>query len=325
MAQSMGSVPDAGSLFAPHEREGRFFCPWGQHRRSLLDLLRWQLRRTRARDRRPRAAIPRAPNDGASLAGVASSARLTWIGHGSFALHEGDRVVVVDPHFGARALLPRRHSPPGIPLEAVPARATALLTHNHYDHLDDGTLSRLPRSIDWLVPWNLEEHLRGAGFERVRQLDWWGEAELGGWRFTFLPAQHWSRRWGEPENVTLWGGWLVDTGRTRVFFAGDTGWFHGFAEYGRRFAPIDVAVLPIGAYAPRWFMQPMHLDPEEALRAFRDLGARLLVPGHWGTFDLSDEAVDEPPRALARELERDAYADLAPRTRLLAVGETLRL
>jgi L-ascorbate metabolism protein UlaG (beta-lactamase superfamily) len=294
-------------------------------RRTPLDLLRWQLRRVPARLRRPRDPIPQVGHDGEALARVAGSAELTWIGHASFALHEGERVALFDPHFGPRALLPPRWTAPGVPLAAVPADATVVVSHNHYDHLDRWTLDRLPKTLDWLVPLGVGESVRRSGHRRVRELDWGDEAESGGWRFTFLPAQHWSRRFSQPENTTLWGAWLADTGRTRLFFGGDSGYFGGYAELGRRLAPLDAALLPIGAYEPRWFMQAAHMDPGEALVAFRELGARWLVPMHWAVFDLADEAVDEPPRELARELARPANAGLAARVRVLRVGESWRL
>ena len=290
-------------------------------RRTLLDVVRWQLQRVPARDRRPRAPIPRVENDGASLARIAERAELTWIGHCSFALHEGERVALLDPHFGPRALVPKRWSPAGIPIASVPDTAVALLSHNHYDHLDRWTLARLPKAIDWLVPLGLGSYVRAFGFRSVREADWWDEIEVRGWRCTFLPAQHWSRRLSQPENTTLWGAWLVDTGRARLLFGGDSGWFEGYAELGRRLAPLDAALLPIGAYEPRWFMQPMHLNPEEALAAFRALGARRLVPMHWGTFDLADDAVDEPPRVLRELLARPEHAELSDGVAWLAVGE----
>ena len=321
----MKQAPPAATLYAPCEREGRFFHPWGAERRSLADVLRWQLARAAGRTRRPRAPVPAVPNDGAALARSVPGPELTWIGHASFAFHEGDRVVLLDPHLGPRALLPKRQSPVGLPLAAIPGDALALLSHNHYDHLDAWTLARLPRSIEWLVPLGLARYVRGFGFEKVREVGWWGEAEVGGWRFTFVPMQHWSNRFGQAPNSTLWGGWLVDSGRTRLLFAADSGYFHGFAELGRRFAPIDAALLPIGAYAPRWFMAGVHMDPEEALLAFEDTGARLLVPHHWGAFDLADEPVDEPPRLLARLLATPRFSGLADRVRVPAIGETLAL
>jgi L-ascorbate metabolism protein UlaG (beta-lactamase superfamily) len=310
----------ADPLFAPHLRNGRFFCPWGQAHRTALDVLRWQSRRAPARTRVPKD-VPRAENDGGSLARVAERPALHWVGHATAILHEGETVAVIDPHFGPRALWPRRLTPPGLPWQSLPSTAIGLLSHSHYDHLDSWTLERLPKTMPWLVPLALASLVARHGFSNVRELDWWQQADLGGWRFTLLPSQHWSRRVGMRENASLWGSWLVETATSRVFLAGDSGYFHGFAEFGRRFGPFDAAVLPIGAYEPRWFMEPMHMNPAEALRAAGDLRARALVPVHWGTFDLSDEAVDEPPR----ELERQAalLRDPMPVHRTLPVGGTL--
>jgi N-acyl-phosphatidylethanolamine-hydrolysing phospholipase D len=153
-------------------------------------------------------------------------------------------------------------------------------------------------------------------------MDWWQTIERGRWRITCLPAQHWSNRLSHARNATLWCSWLLDSGERRYYFAGDSGYFHGFAEIGRRYAPIDVAMLPIGAYEPRWFMASQHMNPAEALRAFRELGARTLAAMHWGTFDLTDEPVDLAPKALREELTDPAEA---ARVKIFAVGERWRL
>jgi L-ascorbate metabolism protein UlaG (beta-lactamase superfamily) len=324
MAWRMIRPPDRATLFAPHRRGGRFFNPWGGERRSFLEALRWQLRRAPGRTRRARE-VARAAADPERLRRRAARAELTWIGHASFALHEGETVALLDPHFGPRALLPPRQTAPGLPLDAVPERGLVLVSHNHYDHLDAWTLARLPKGLAVRVPLGLEGYVRSFGFADVAALDWWQECEVAGWRLTFVPMQHWSNRIGQRPSSTLWGGWVIDTGATRVLFAGDSGYFHGFAEIGRQFDRLDAALLPVGAYEPRWFMRPVHMNPAEALDAFADTGARTLVPTHWGTFDLADEAVDEPPRELARRLAEPRYAGLAPRVRVLAVGETLEL
>jgi N-acyl-phosphatidylethanolamine-hydrolysing phospholipase D len=201
----------------------------------------------------------------------------------------------------------------------VPPDAFAVVSHDHYDHLDAGTVERLPASLGWYVPLGLGDWFRERGRARVVELDWWESVRRGRWTITCLPSQHWSRRIENPTNSTLWCSWLLDSGDYRYYFAGDTGWFDGFAEFGRRFAPIDVALLPIGAYEPRWFMRYQHMDPAEAYQAFLDLGARLLLPMHWGTFDLTDEPVDLPPRELERVI-RERGASLDP-VRFLAVGE----
>ncbi len=328
-----GRTPPArpDSLYAPHEARGRFWNPWRPARFRRLDLLRWKLARN-PYDKRAPPRVPLESNDGAYLADPAAPDSITWVGHATFAVHDGGDVFVTDPHWGPRALLPRRRMPPGIPIAAVPPHAFVVLSHNHYDHLDTWSLARLPPGTDWYVPLGLADWLRrrrlragpggpgGPGGEAgaVRELDWWQTVRRGRWSLTCLPAQHWSNRLGSPRNSSLWCSWLLDSGRRRYYFAGDTGYFPGFAEIARRFAPIDVAFLPIGAYEPRWFMSYPHMNPAEAWRAFVDLGARWLVPMHWGTFDLTDEPIDLPPRVLG-EAVAAARGDTS-RVRLAAIG-----
>jgi N-acyl-phosphatidylethanolamine-hydrolysing phospholipase D len=318
-AQDPAPSASAESLYAPHGGPGGFFNPWERFEPSVLRFLRWQLLSRNAYDKRRAPSVARLANDGAYLGGTEHSATLTWVGHASFAIHDGDDVVLTDPHFGGRALFPKRIVPPGIPLESVPADAFAVVSHDHYDHLDAETVERLPAGVAWYVPRGLGAWFRERGRDRVVELDWWESARRGRWTVTCLPSQHWSRRIENGTNSTLWCSWLLDSGELRYYFAGDTGWFHGFREFGRRFAPIDVALLPIGAYEPRWFMRYQHMDPAEAWQAFLDLGARFLVPMHWGTFDLTDEPVDLPPKELERAI-RERGGD-ASRARLLAIGE----
>ncbi len=309
---------DASSLYANHRDGGRFFNPWDAFDTGPLDMLRWAISRN-PYDKAGPLEIPRVENDGADLAGVEHSSGLTWVGHATFAIHDGDDVALTDPHFGSRALVRRRASPPGIPIEAVPPDAFAVISHNHYDHLDTYTVETLPDTIQWYVPLGLGDWFRDRGRARVTELDWWESSRRGRWTITCLPSQHWSRRFEHGTNSTLWCSWLLDSGDYRYYFAGDSGYFHGFAEFGRRFGPIDVALLPIGAYEPRWFMRYQHMNPPEAYRAFLDLGARFMLPMHWGTFDLTDEPVDLAPRVFARVLA-DAGED-PERAPVLAIGE----
>jgi N-acyl-phosphatidylethanolamine-hydrolysing phospholipase D len=180
-------------------------------------------------------------------------------------------------------------------------------------------VGHLPAGARWLVPLGLGPLLRRMGAADVRELDWWEEADDGPFHLTCLPAQHWSNRATVPRNASLWCSWLIEAAGRRVYFAGDTGWFPGFGEYGRRFRPIDAALVPIGAYEPRWFMRYQHVNPAEALAAAQALLARELVAMHWGVFVLTDEPLDEPPRALARAVA--AAGDAAPAVRVPAVGE----
>jgi N-acyl-phosphatidylethanolamine-hydrolysing phospholipase D len=321
-------IPDPALLYAPHGEPGRFFCPWQPFNTGPLDVLRWKLRGKGPYDRKTPPRVPVVENDGAYLKDGGAPPSITWVGHSTFAIQDGGDVILTDPHWGARALVPPRLSPPGIPLSAVPAGAFAVLSHNHYDHLDAWTVKRLPADMPWFVPLGLGKWFRDRGRTRVTELDWWQSVRHGRWTLTCLPAQHWSNRIEMGRNASLWCSWLLDggdsgdrgdRGERRYYFAGDSGYFHGFAEIGRRFAPIDVALLPIGAYEPRWFMRYQHADPAEAYQAFLDLGARWMIPMHWGTFDLTDEPVDLAPKVLQQVLE-ERRADPA-RVPILAVGE----
>ncbi len=298
----LASLRPISPLYAPHFAAGRYFNPWSRYRPRFGDLLRWKLS-AEAHRRRGALEIPAAPNDGAYLRERDPRCSLTWVGHSTYAVQEGGEVFLTDPHWGPRAFLPPRLSPPGIPLAAIPEDAFVVLSHNHYDHLDRWTVRRLPPTLPWFVPLGLGPFLRRLGVRQVTELDWWQEARHGRWTLTALPAQHWSNRLSMPRNGTLWCSWMLDSGARRFYFGGDSGYFPGYAEIGRRFAPIDVALLPIGAYEPRWFMREQHMNPEEALQAFLDLGATRMATMHWGCFDLTDEPPDRPPQVL-RELLR---------------------
>jgi N-acyl-phosphatidylethanolamine-hydrolysing phospholipase D len=306
------------TLYAPHRFADKFYNPWGVELPSFADLLRWRLGKKEKFDKRGPLDVPVVANDGASLKGVAAGGELTWVGHATFAIHDRRDVILTDPHFSARALIPQRKRPPGIPLAAVPSHAFGVLSHSHYDHLDLPTARRLGPGFPWYVPVGLKDWLQKRGVPNVVEMDWWQTIERGRWKITCLPAQHWSNRLSHPRNATLWCSWLLDSGDRRYYFAGDSGYYAGFAEIGRRHGPIDVAMLPIGAYEPRWFMQSQHMSPEEAYRAFHDLGARYLAAMHWGTFDLTDEPVDLAPRVL-RQLASGQPDEVA--VKIFAVGE----
>jgi N-acyl-phosphatidylethanolamine-hydrolysing phospholipase D len=309
------------SLEAPHRGEDGFFVPWGRDdARSLGAFRRWQFSRNPYGEL-SREPAPRVANDGASLARELGpgAAEITWVGHATFAAHDPAGVFLTDPHFGKRALLPARLVPPGVPLDAIPRDAFAVISHGHYDHLDAFTVDALPADFAWFVPLGLADWFRARGRANVVELDWWQSARRGAFTITCLPSQHWSKRIDLGTNESLWCAWLIESPERKYFFAGDSGYFHGFAEFGRRFGPIDAALLPIGAYEPRWFMDFQHMNPAEALRAFRDLRARRLFAMHWGTFDLTDEPPGEPPRELSRRLsETDVREDEVV---VLAVGE----
>jgi N-acyl-phosphatidylethanolamine-hydrolysing phospholipase D len=324
-----GDAPaEAADLYAPHGRPGRFFNPWGPRPHGVAAVLRWKLS-PNPYDKRRQPEIPVVPHDGTPL-GSHGDGTLTWVGHATFAIEDAGSVVLTDPHFGPRALVPRRKVAPGVPLSAVPADAFAVLSHNHYDHLDRWTVARLAAGVRWYVPPGMARWFRRRGIGGVTEVDWWQQVRHDGWTLTALPAQHWSNRLSQGRNAALWCSWLLDSGRRRYYFAGDTGAFHGFREIGRRFPGIDVALLPIGAYEPRWFMADQHMDPAQALDAFRDLRARRMVGMHWGCFDLTDEPVDLAPRELAEVLAAGrgrgpSAAVWGDTVRVMAVGERWRV
>jgi N-acyl-phosphatidylethanolamine-hydrolysing phospholipase D len=322
-AQEPAAPRDGEILHAPHVEDGRFFNPWERMPDTGWKALRWWLIDRNPFDKSRPPRVPRVTNAGAYLSDPAAAPSLTWVGHATLAIHDGADVVLTDPHFGERAFWPRRLHPPGIPLDSIPAHALAVVSHTHYDHLDESTVRALPAGVTWFVPLGVGGFLRAWGRENVVELDWWQSARHGDWTLTCLPSQHWSLRFGQARDETLWCAWLLDSGRHRYFFAGDTGWFPGFAEFGRRFGPIDAALLPIGAYEPRWFMRYQHMNPDEAYQAFVELGARYLVPVHWGTFDLTDEPLDLPPKVLA-DVVRARGGELR-RVRVLAIGERWEL
>lgn len=317
----------AEDLYAPNrDSAGRYFNPWLPQEKSGWDFWRWKLTRRAAVAEAAEgdAAVPSpVPNDGAYLGDPSQPATLTHVGHATFVLHWGGPVIVTDPFFSTRAAIIRRLVPPAFGPEAIPAGAVAIVSHNHYDHLDAASVAALGRRAIFLCPAGLGAFLRSKGAERVRELAWWEEAQVGGTRFTCLPAQHWSRRLGQGRNETLWSSWILERDGRRVYFGGDSGYFVGYREFGRRYPGIDVALLPIGAYLPRWFMHYAHMDIPEVLRAFDDLGARRLVPTQWGILPLGDE----PPSWPVVELRRAAAAraDLEGRVVILPVGGRLFL
>lgn len=259
----------------------------------------------------------------------------TWIGHSSTLLQVGGLNVLTDPVFCERAspltwIGPARRSAPGIEIAALPPIDIVLVSHNHYDHLDRSAVSHLADAnpeTRWIVPLGLASLLRRWGIREVTELDWWETTEVGGMVITGTPSRHFSGRWLHDRNRTLWSGFALSIGGWRGFYAGDTAYHDEFAEVGSRLGPFDFVMIPIGAYEPRWFMRAVHVDPEEAVQIYRDLISShpdrippLMLAIHWGTFRLTHEPMNEPPRRV-REYWEGAGLDAA-RLWIARCGET---
>lgn len=274
-----------------------------------LDVLRWLPGFLLKPYRKPQFTVLRPPVE--RLRHNRTQDTLTWIGHSSFLLQLAGRNLVTDPVLGERASPlgfagPQRLNPPALHHADLPPLDLALISHNHYDHLDETAVRRLAHEhpqLQFIVPLGLKRWFAQRRIERVTELDWWQNTEIAGLRVHAVPAQHFSGRNASDRNATLWCGFVVEARDRRVYFAGDTGYCADFADIGARFAPIDLALLPIGAYEPRWFMQFMHVNPEDAVKIHRDIGSRQSVAMHWGTFRLTEEPLDEPPHRLRRALD----------------------
>ncbi len=305
--------------FAPHHRPSGFFNPWRDVPvSSPRDLLRWQFSRSAfaaEKKRRPDLSVISDPLG--RLRGLPEACRVMWLGHASVLVQLDGISVLIDPVFGRAGGLMRREVAAPLRPADLPRIDAVMLTHGHMDHLDVASLRAIGRrfgtSVRFITPLGLARTLPRDCTVRA-ELDWWQEVSVGGVRLGLVPAQHWHRRGLNDTNRALWGGAVISGSRT-IFHSGDTGYFGGFSAIGAAL-DIDLAILPMGAYEPRWFMSAQHMSPEHSVQALIDLNARHAMAMHWGTFDLTDEPLSHGvdtllPRILAeRELASERFAIL---------------
>ncbi|MBO2945549.1 MBL fold metallo-hydrolase [Paenibacillus sp. F411] len=287
--------------------------------------------------------IPNISPDLDYLHGNRHDTSVTWVGHATFFIQYEGLNIVTDPVWAKRMAFTKRLGEPGIPITDIPPLDLILISHSHYDHLHVASIRKLYRShTTIIVPAGLRRKMVAKGFRRVIEMHWWETLTHGGVRISFVPTQHWTRRTPFDTNTSHWGGFVLEPNLdseeiaednplqedgTRklppnLYFAGDSGYFPGFKDIGRRYN-IHIALMPIGAYEPEWFMTSQHVNPEEALQAFLDVQAETMIPMHYGTFKLADDTAQE---ALERmEAERVRLGIQEEQIRVLKYGETFKV
>ncbi|WP_442602888.1 MBL fold metallo-hydrolase [Paenibacillus sp. KN14-4R] len=292
---------------------------------SFGQLMKWrQERRKKVKDFS--FAVAACPNKEVAYLGANRTVTtVTWIGHSTFLIQHGGLNIITDPVWAGSMALTKRLAPPGLTLDELPAIDVILLSHSHYDHMHVASLRAIERKHHplLLVPKGLKVKMVRKGFANVQELAWWEQTAVKGVEIHFVPTQHWTKRTLLDTNTSQWGGYIIRTSaddpRT-VYFAGDSGYFRGFKMIGERYN-IHTALIPIGAYEPEWFMKAQHVNPEQAVQAFLDVGAEQFIPMHYGAFRLAD---DTPKEALDRlKAEWDKQGLAKERLHILLHGETL--
>ena len=297
--------------FPKHFDGKRFYNPEASQAPGLLDALRWKL--TSRPEKSPRfvsdveQSTPPCRVDGSEL-------RATLVNHSTVLVQQRGSNILADPIWSERAsplswIGPRRRRKPGLSWEDLPPIDVVLISHNHYDHLDLPTLRLLAARGEstFVVPAGVARLLRSKNIGPAQELDWGESASFPGFTIHCVPALHFSSRSILDRNVTLWCGYVIEYQERLVYFAGDTGFGQHFAQIREKFGAPHLAFLPIGAYEPRWFMSPVHMDPDEAIRAHEILGAKTSIAIHHGTFQLGDDGIDTPQKKLRAQVQHESF------------------
>ena len=313
-------------LYAPHYKDKKFFAPWMEIKdKSFLDVLGWKLFSKTNYTKKEKVFLPRVIPDTVKRLQQTKGDFILWIGHNTFLIRIGGTFWLTDPIFSKRTLLPARLTPPGLSLKEfnnIIKDVNIVISHNHYDHLDRPSMKQLPQHSTVFVPKGLKESVMGMKKNNVHEMDWWEEFEIGnGSKLICLPAQHWSLRINQGRNQSLWASYLLVTPAVTLYLGGDSGYFKGFREIGRRYPGIDYAFMATTAYHPRWFMYHHHMNIAEAVKGFKDLNARYFIPTQWGAFHLGGEPAGFPGLDLCRHIQKNL---LDPsRFKIMDIGEIL--
>lgn len=306
---------------------GKFFNPGVRSEKDFWDLLKWLTKRNMSQwpewlENEAEPSLPITLNN--------HEMALTFINHSSFLIQFNGINILTDPVYSERTspvgfIGPKRVRAPGLAFSRLPKIDIVAISHNHYDHMDIDTLKKLYKKFKptFLVPIKDGKLLKKEGIRNIVELDWWASHYMGeNLKITFTPAQHFSGRGLFDRNKSLWGGYIIKFNGYNVFFAGDTGYSAHFKEIKYRFETIDFSLLPIGAYKPRWFMRTMHMNPSEAVRAHTDLDSKKSIGMHFGTFQLTEEAIYRPVEDLQRaKLKKNINANDFT---IMSVGQTLK-
>jgi L-ascorbate metabolism protein UlaG (beta-lactamase superfamily) len=310
-----------------HFNGKEFYNPLPYVKRTRLDTLEWML--TRERKQWP-SHIDNSPHPVMQNVANAGALRVTFINHSSVLLQTKSLNFLFDPIWSYRAspfqwIGPARVRKPGIAFSELPKIDVVMISHNHYDHLDIATLQALNTKFHplFIVPLGNKKLLEDSGISNVVELDWWQKKRVANAVITLLPAQHWSARWLNDEFRALWGSYGIEVEKQKIYFAGDTAYENHFINIRKKWGTPKLAFLPIGAYEPEWFMRRNHMNPDEALKATEDLHATYSIGIHFGTFQLSDEAIDKPVADLNTAV--DSYNLKNNKFFLLKEGESKEL
>ncbi len=282
----------------------------------LSDLVRWKLTAPNAK---PLTQPVVSPDIDSFNNDQDARTKIIWVGHATVLLRHQKLTILTDPHFSDRASPvgfagPKRSTPPALSVTQLPHIDVVVVSHDHYDHLDKQSVLEIQqRQINnpplFVVPLKLGQWFSNLEIDNWVECDWWEQTTHMDWRFTAVPVQHFSGR-SLKQNNTLWAGWVLTLPATaenesyQIFFAGDTGYSSDFKDIYDRFGAFDLSLLPIGAYEPRWFMKELHVNPEEAVKIHQDVHSKLSIAIHWGSFALTHEPMDEPPKKLAEALTK---------------------
>lgn len=313
-------------LYAPHYSDNKYFVPWTKIReKGFLDVLGWKLFSRPTYTEAEKNFLPRVIPDTAKRLKQEKGDFILWVGHNTFLIRINDTYWLTDPIFSKRALLPPRITPPALSLEefnSIVQNVNIVISHNHYDHLDRASMKKLSQKARVFVPKGLKKSVMKMNKIDVHEMDWWDEFDIGnGSKLICLPAQHWSLRISQGRNRSLWASYLLVTPAVTLYLGGDSGYFKGFREFGRKYPKIDYAFMATTAYHPRWFMHGQHMNIKEAVKGFEELGARNFIPTQWGTFHLGSEPAGFPGLDLTRHIEKN---HLAPsRFKIMDIGQIL--